>query len=292
MAGIIPPVPTVAEVVREAERRLKASEAIDHPHRGRERDDVIELMKFVMGREPSFQQELTGTTLARVWRLLAKREAGWPVAYLTGRSEFGGLELEIGPGAFIPRESSEFMAEQAMRRLRRRPHPIHVDLATGIGPVALAVAARLRQARVFGVDVSSKPLALARRNARRLRLRNAEFLRGDLFAPLPRGLVGEIDVVTIHPPYVGRSEVKTLPEEILRFEPPESLTDFSPRGDRIVRRVAIEAPSWLRPGGWLLIEVSPDRSRRVATFLRRAGFRDVRSTSGPVPVSRVIVGRR
>src|SRR5207244_614146 len=81
------------------------------PRRGRERDDVIELMKFVRGREPSLQQELKGTTLARVRRLLTKREAGWPVAYLTGRSQFGGLELEIGPGAFIPRESSEFMAE-------------------------------------------------------------------------------------------------------------------------------------------------------------------------------------
>jgi len=292
MAGIIPPVPTVDEVVRDAERRLKASEAIDHPHRGRERDDVLELMEFVLGREPSLDEELTGPKLARVRRLLAKRETGWPVAYLTGRSEFGGLELEIRRGAFIPRESSEFMAEQAMRRLRRRPHPVYVDLATGIGPVALAVAAKLRRARVFGVDVSSKPLLLARRNARRLRLRNVVFLRGDLFDPLPADLGGGVDVVTIHPPYVGRSEVRTLPEEILRFEPPESLTDFSPRGDRIVRRAATEAPTWLRPGGWLLVEVSPDRSRRVAAILRRAGFLDVRSTSGPVPVSRVIVGRR
>jgi len=292
MAGIIPPVPTVDEVVREAERRLKASEAIDHPHRGRERDDVLELMKFVLGREPSLDEELLGPKLTRVRRLLAKRETGWPVAYLTGRSEFAGLELEIRPGAFIPRESSEFMAQQALRRLRRRPHPVYLDLATGIGPVALAVAAKLRRARVFGVDVSSKPLALARRNARRLRLRNAVFLRGDLFDPLPRHLAGGIDVVTIHPPYVGRSEIRTLPEEILRFEPPESLTDFSPRGDRIVRRAATEAPTWLRPGGWLLVEVSPDRSRRVASILRRAGFLDVRSTSGPVPVSRVIVGRR
>src|SRR5438128_1491808 len=286
------PVPTVADVLREAERRLKASSAIDHPHRGRERDDAEELVEFALGREPSPKEELSGAQLARVRRLLAKREVGWPVAYLTGRSEFGGLELEIRPGAFIPRESSEFMAQQAMRRLRRRPRPVYVDLATGIGPVALAVAAKLRRARVFGVDVSSKPLLLARRNARRLRLRNVVFLRRDLFDPLPADLVGGVDVVTIHPPYVGRAEVKTLPEEILRFEPPESLTDFSPRGDRIVRRVASEAPPWLRPGGWLLIEVSPDRSRRVATFLRRAGFQDVRSTSGPVPVSRVIVGRR
>ena len=292
MAGIIPAVPTVHEVVREGERRLKASEAIDHPHRGRERDDVLELIEFVLGREPSLKEELSGSKLTRVRRLLAKRETGWPVAYLTGRSEFGGLELEIRPGAFIPRESSEFMAQQAMRRLRRRPHPVYVDLATGIGPVALAVAAKLRRARVLGVDVSSKPLLLARRNARRLRLRNVVFLRGDLFDPLPADLAGGVDVVTIHPPYVGRSEVRTLPEEILRFEPPESLTDFSPRGDRIVRRAANEAPTWLRPGGWLLVEVSPDRSRRVATILRRAGFHDVASTAGPVPVSRVIVGRR
>src|SRR2546430_1365295 len=143
MAGIIPPVPTVDEVVREAERRLKASEAIDHPHRGRERDDVLELMEFVLGREPSLDEELTGPKLARVRRLLAKRETGWPVAYLTGRSEFGGLELEIRRGAFIPRESSEFMAEQAMRRLRQPPHPVYLGPATRIRPAGLAGAAQL-----------------------------------------------------------------------------------------------------------------------------------------------------
>jgi release factor glutamine methyltransferase len=85
--------------------------------------------------------------------------------------------------------------------------------------------------------------------------------------------------------------MRTLPFEILQFEPKESLTDDSPLGDRIVRRVVAEAPSWLRPGGWLLVEVSPDRSRQVATILRRAGFRGVRSTKGGVEVSRVIVGR-
>src|SRR5438093_9819111 len=171
-------------------------------------------MEFVLGREPSLAEELAGTQLARVRRLLAKRESGWPLAYLTGRSEFGGLELEIRPGAFIPRESSEFMAQQAMRRLRRRPHPVYVDLATEIGPVALAVAAKLRRARVFGVDVSSKPLLLARRDARRLRLRNVVFLRGDLFDPLPKDLAGGIDGVTIHPPYVSRPEVRMLPEAV------------------------------------------------------------------------------
>jgi release factor glutamine methyltransferase len=169
--------------------------------------------------------------------------------------------------------------------------PVHVDLATGIGPVALVVAAAIPSAQVIGVDVAARPVAMAKRNAAQLGLRNVKFLRGDLFRPVPRRMMGSVDVVTIHPPYVGRREMRTLPFEILQFEPEESLTDYSPLGDRIVRRVVEEAPTWLRPGGWLLVEVSPDRSRDVATIVRRAGFRDVRSTKGGVEVSRVVVGR-
>jgi release factor glutamine methyltransferase len=284
-------VPTVAEVLRDAVRLLKASDAIDHPFAGMEREDAEMLLEHVLGREPGPKERLDGPALARFRRLLRRRESGTPLAYLIGRTEFNGLELEIRPGAFIPRQSSEFMAAQAVRRLRGRPRPVHVDVATGVGPVALAVASAVPRARVYGVDLSAFPLSLARRNAKRNRVRNVRFLRGDLFAPLPGTLEQAVDVVTVHPPYVGRREMRTLPAEIARFEPQEALTDFSPRGDRIVRRVAAEAPAWLRPGGWLLVEVSPDRSRRIASVLRQSGFRDVRSTRGPVPVSRVVVGR-
>src|SRR5204863_75634 len=83
-----------------------------------------------------------------------------------------------------------------------------------------------------------------------------------------------------HPPYVGTREIRYLPDEIQKFEPRVALTDGSPLGDRILGRVAEEAPEWLRPDGWLLVEVSPDRSRDVATTLRRAGLRDVRRTAG------------
>jgi release factor glutamine methyltransferase len=267
---------------------------VDHPHPGKERADVEDILAHVLGRQADEVDDgevVTGTALARFNRLISRRVRGEPVAYLTGTTTFHGLELEVRPGAFIPRQSSEFMAEQAVRRLRGRSHPICVDMATGIGPVALAVGAAVPEARVFGVDVSLKAVSLARRNAARLRLRNAVFVRGDLFAPLSARLAGTVDVITIHPPYVPKREVRTLPEEIVRFEPRVALTDDSPRGDRIVRRVAAEAPTWLRPGGWLLVEVSPDRSREVATILRRAGLREVRSTKGPISVSRVIVGR-
>ena len=168
---------------------------------------------------------------------------------------------------------------------------VWTTVATGVGPVALAVAAAVPAARVFGADLFQRPVALARRNAERLGLTNARFVRGDLFAPLPASLRGGVDVVTIHPPYIGRTEMKSLPHEIVGFEPRESLTDDSPEGMGLVSRVAGEACMWLRSGGWLLVEVSPDRSRAVSAALRRAGLLDVRSTKGGVSVSRVIVGR-
>jgi release factor glutamine methyltransferase len=284
--------PTAGELLEEAERRLIASDAVEHPHRGKERFDAEEIMGFVLGSN-DFDPDmgLSPDQVRHFRRLVARREGGEPPAYIVGSTEFLGLRLEVGPGAFIPRQSSEWMAQQALRRLRRRPSPSLVDLATGVGPVALAVARSLPRARVWGVDVAGPPLRMARRTAAGLGIGNATFLRGDLFAPLPGSIRGTLDVITVHPPYVGTRELRELPDEIQKFEPRVALTDESPLGDRIVGRVADEAPRWLRPDGWLLVEVSPDRSRGVATTLRRAGFRDVRSTAGGVRVSRVVVGR-
>jgi len=283
--------PRAKEAVREAERLLKASDDIDHPNAGKERYEAEELLEFVLGHALDETEVVNGRDLSRYQRLVRRRASGAPVAYITGLTTFGSLSLEVRPGVFIPRQSSEFMVEQALRRLRGRPEPVHVDIATGIGPVALGVAHRLGRAHVFGVDLSRRPLALARRNAARLGIGNATFLHGDLFNPLPRVLRKGVDVVTGHLPYVGEEELDTLPEEILRFEPMESLTDFSPTGLGLLTRVAAEAPVWLRPGGWLLLEVSPDRSRKVSALLRRAGYATVRSTKGELPVSRVVVGR-
>jgi release factor glutamine methyltransferase len=284
-------VPTVDELVRRAVRALKDSPDVDHPHAGKERIDAEELLKFVLDREPDDGDEVAGADVRRFNRLLARRVSGEPVAYIIRRTAFLDMTLEVGPGAFIPRESSEFMVEQARRRLRGRRRPVHVDLATGVGPVALGVATALPGAEVYGVDVSPRPIDFARRNAARLNARNATFLLGDLFAPLPRRVRGGVDVVTVHPPYVPRGELRDLPDEIRRYEPVESLTDRSVRGLSLLGRVVAEAPGWLRPGGWLLVEVSPDRSRPVSTVLRQAGFKGVRSTKGGVEVSRVVVGR-
>lgn len=285
--------PTAGELIDAAEKILKASDAVEHPHAGKERIDAEEILAFVLGTDELDADDPVSASQARRFeRLIARRETGEPPAYIIGSIEFYGLQLKVTPGAFIPRQSSEWTVDQALRRLRRRARPVHVDIATGIGPVPLAVATRLPNAQVFGTDITAPALRLARSNARQLGLRNTSFLQGDLFDPLPRRIRGRVDVISVHPPYVGKRELKTLPDEILKFEPEESLTDYSPLGDRILRRLAQESPDWLRPGGWLLVEVSPDRAREVKAHLRRAGFSDVRSTNGGVKVSRVVVGRR
>lgn len=288
---MMPPVPTADEIIGAAERTLKASVAIEHPHAGKERFDAERLLAFVLGHEAEEHENVSPRAYRRFEGLLDRRAGGEPVPYITGYTDFAGLRLGVGRGSFIPRESSEFVVEQATRRLRHRREPVHVDVATGVGTIALAVASAVPHAAVIGLDLHAAPLSWARRNARRLGLRNVRFLRGDLFAPLPQELRGDVDTISLHPPYIGRRELRDLPEEMRRFEPEESLTDRSPKGLGLLGRVVRESPKWLRPGGWLLIEVSPDRSRDVAALMRRAGLTGVRSTKGGVEVSRVVVGR-
>lgn len=279
------------ELLSSAVRTLRDSPALDHWQRDRERIEAEELLFHAVGeREPRADEEIPPVARRRFERWVERRATGEPVPFILGFAEFHGLRMIARPGVFVPRESTEFLAAQAARRLRGRRRPVAVDLATGGGPVALAIANEVRGVEVYGVDVSSRAVAVARTNARKLGVR-ARFLTGDLFSPVPRRLEGRVDAITLHPPYVARGELRELPDEIRRFEPVHTLTDRSIDGLGLVARTVAEAPVWLRAGGWLLIEIAPDRARAVATALRRGGFTDVRSTKGELGVTRVVVGR-
>lgn len=279
-------------VLDDAVRVLKASPAIDHWQRGRERIEAEDLLWHVLGEEPDPRADVSDSQRRRFEGLVRRRATGEPIPYIKGFTEFRGLELQARPGVFVPRDTSEYLATQAVRRLRGRDRPVHVDLATGAGTIALAVANEIPRATVVGTDVSREAVLLARKNARRLGL-GARFVTGDLFGGLPRALRGEVDVVTLHPPYIPKGELKDLPDEIRDWEPEHTLTDRSVDGLGLVTRTALEAPEWLSPTGWLLLEVSPDRVPLVKGVLRRAGFRDLRSTKGgPLPLTRVVVARR
>jgi release factor glutamine methyltransferase len=279
-------------VLNDAVQVLKASPAIDHWQRGRERLEAEDLLWHVLGEEPDPRDEVSVEQKRAFDGMVRRRATGEPIPFIKGYTEFRGIDLHVRPGVFVPRDASEFLAEQAIRRLRGRARPVHLDLATGAGTIALAVANEVRKASVVGTDLSAEATKLARENAKRLGLR-ARFFTGDLFDGLPRTLRGTVDVVTLHPPYVPMHELDDLPEEIRDWEPEHTLTDRSPDGLGLISRSAREAPEWLSANGWLLLEVSSDRVLHVKGVFRREGYRDIRSTKGgPLPLTRVIVARR
>jgi release factor glutamine methyltransferase len=275
-----------SEVLADAVRTLKASPAIDHWQKDREEIEADDLLCHVLDVDDvDPDEDVPAAARSRFERMVVRRATGEPFSSSRVRGVPGS---EIGPAGSVPRDSTEFLAEQAVRRLRGRRRPIAVDLATGGGTVALAIANEVRGVRVFGTDIAKDAIRVARRNAELLRLRGT-FLVGDLFGALPKRLAGKVDVITLHPPYVARGELRELPEEIRRFEPLHTLSDRSLDGLGLVGRAAAEGGTWLRRGGWLLIEVSPDRARAVAGYLRavrRVRARWTTASRSPVCSSR------
>jgi release factor glutamine methyltransferase len=174
-------------VLNDAVQVLKASPAIDHWQRGRERLEAEDLLWHVLGEEPDPRDEVSVEQKRAFDGMVRRRATGEPIPFIKGYTEFRGIDLHVRPGVFVPRDASEFLAEQAIRRLRGRARPVHLDLATGAGTIALAVANEVRKASVVGTDLSAEATKLARANAKRLGLR-ARFFTGDLFDGLPRTL--------------------------------------------------------------------------------------------------------
>ena len=210
----------------------------------------------------------------RYLSLIARRAGGEPFPFLTGRIEFWGLDLKVRPGAFVPRPSSELTVTRALRKLRRRKNPVIVDVCTGAGPIALALADELPTADVWGADISTEGLAQGRWNARRLGLDNVRFKKSDMYDALPARMRGTVDLITGHVPYVPLDEVEDLPAEVREFEPIYTLTDESFDGLGLMRRAVEESVEWLKPGGWLLLELSHDLPPRVRKLAKKAGLED------------------
>jgi release factor glutamine methyltransferase len=279
---------TARTLIVEATAACRASPFIETP--GDRRAEVEDLLHFVAQRPVAAGEPVEGPVLAKFRRLIARRVAGEPIEYLTGQATFREMTLRVGPGAFIPRPSSGFLADVAIELVKDRPTPLLVDIGTGVGPVALSVAAKVPAADVYGVDISARAVAFSRKNARSLGLPNVRFVRGDLFEPLPRKLLGRVDAVAAHPPYAARWEMRHVRYEF-RYEPTEAITDSSKSGLTLVGRIVREAPRWLAPRGWLLVQIVDYRAREVAAMYRKAGFGRVRHMRTKGEYDRVIAGR-
>jgi release factor glutamine methyltransferase len=199
--------------------------------------------------------------------LVGRRLTGEPLAWITGRTSFCGRELRVDPGVYVPRWQTEQLARRAVALLP--PTGTAVDLCTGTGALARTlVAAHARDgARVMATDTDERAVACARANG-------VEAYCGDLFAPLPGSLEGQVDLVVGVVPYVPTSALALLQRDTLTFESPLSY-DGGPDGTEILRRVLTESPQYLRPGGRVLVELGGEEADALNGDLSRLGYVDV-----------------
>jgi len=249
------------------------------------------LLAHVLGRERAWVAAHGDAPLdsaqARAYdTLVRRRAAGEPIAYITGRREFFGLDLEITPDVLIPRPETELLVEVAVRWLPAETPARVLDLGCGSGAVALAIARQRPSASVVGTDLSPQAIALARRNAERLAIANASFLESDWFARVPRE---RFALLVGNPPYVARNDPH-LDEGDVRFEPKGALVSGSDGLDAL-RAVVAGAPAYLASGAYLALEHGYDQAGAVRSLLREAGLRTVASERDLAGIVRVSYGR-
>jgi len=219
--------------------------------------------------------------------LVRRRAAGEPIAYLTGKREFFGLDLEITPDVLIPRPETELLVELACRWLApERPARV-LDLGCGSGAVALAIAHERPRAFVVGGDVSPRATALARRNAERLSIANVSFVESDWFESIS---LQRFALIVANPPYVARGDPH-LKEGDLRFEPEGALVSGADGLDAM-RVIVAAAADFLARGAPLALEHGYDQAQAVRALLTEAGFGGVASVRDLAGIDRVSYGMR
>ncbi|CAI0738407.1 peptide chain release factor N(5)-glutamine methyltransferase [Serratia quinivorans] len=235
------------------------------------RRDAEILLGFVTGRARTFLMAFGETLLTQqqqeqLERLLVRRERGEPVAYLIGEREFWSLPLSVSPATLIPRPDTECLVELALERLPSSSCNI-LDLGTGTGAIALALASERQDCRVTGVDLQPEAVALAQHNAQKLAIGNAQFLQGSWFAPLAGQTFA---LIASNPPYIDAADPH-LAQGDVRFEPSSALV-AQQHGLADLSAIVQQAPQYLQPQGWLLLEHGWQQGESVRALLQAAGF--------------------
>lgn len=237
--------------------------------------------------------ELTDARQAHIRELVEQRLQGVPLAHITERQSFMGLELRTTPDALIPRVETEILAKLALRCLEN-VEPVHqplvLDICTGCGNLALAIANLARNARVYGSDLSEKAVALAQENSQLLSLSDrTEFYCGDLLEPFrSAAFIGLVDILICNPPYIIATNVEKMPKEISDHEPRMAF-DGGPLGIAIIERTIREAPEFLKNGGWLCLEVGAGQGPFIEKRIAKLGFyQEVETASDNAGIVRAI----
>lgn len=273
----------------EVDVRLLAAHALGIPHR----------------RVRSGLDAATTEQLDVLERLVERRAQRVPVQQLTGTAPFRYLDLLVGPGVFVPRPETEVLVGLGLDLLRRGAvgeARTVVEPCTGTGAVGLALATEQPGLRVISTELTPAAVELARRNLARVEAGEADveglaagssvqILQGDLLAPVPASLRGEVDLLISNPPYLPQSARTELPPEVADHDPDTALFG-GPDGYEVVDRLVQAADTWLVPGGWLVLEIDDRRGEVAARRAEAAGLHEVRVTTDLTGRDRVLVARR
>ncbi len=226
---------------------------------------ALERMQLYM----QFERPLTAAELEKIRPLVRRRAQREPLQYVLGETEFSDLKLKVDRRALIPRPETELLVELLAGRLAATPPARILDLGTGTGAIALALAAKFPSARIFAVDTSEDALALARENAALTNLaERVQWLRSDWFAAVPAD--ERFELIVSNPPYLTPEETAETQPEVRGFEPVSALTGGLD-GLADLRRIVADAPHWLAPGGLLALETG---------IAQHAALRDLATAAG------------
>ncbi|MFI5059488.1 MAG: peptide chain release factor N(5)-glutamine methyltransferase [Candidatus Acidiferrales bacterium] len=283
------------------------------------------LLLHVLGRDRTWiyahpEETISAEDEARYFALVARRAAGEPTQYLTGKQEFWGLEFEVTPDVLIPRPETEHLIEAALDRLAVREIRAGrrqtlsgaglqiADVGTGSGCIAIALAKELPGAKIFATDISSKALEIARRNAVRHGFSDRiHFIECNLLDDVVHAAVHELqvtslpavaghesrsfDLIVSNPPYVGRCEVATLPREVREHEPKVALYGGE-EGYDLYGELIRQSAEHLKPGGILVLELGHDSLPAVQPLLDAANWINIGVTNDLAGISRVIAAEK
>jgi release factor glutamine methyltransferase len=269
-----------------------AVQHLDANHVGSPRLNAETLLMFTLACNRAYlyahpEQDLTAEEESRYFEVIKERASGKPAQYITGHQEFWGLDFIVTPAVLIPRPETEHVVETVLELARANPRGTLVDVGTGSGCIALALASELPLAELHAVDISPAALDVAQANAARLELDSrVRFHQGDLLSSFPPDR--QFDFVVSNPPYVGLAEPEKVQRQVREFEPQVAVFSGD-TGLEVYQRLIPQARARLRPEGWLVMEIGYSIENRIREML--GGWADIRITPDLQGIPRVIAAR-
>ncbi len=235
--------------------------------------------------------------LEEIDKFLKGRSKREPLQYILGYIDFFGLKIKVGKGVLIPRPETELLAEEAIKAVKREALSVIriLDLCTGSGCLALALAREFPDAKVYGTDTSENAIRYAKENAELNCINNVTFLLGNLFNPIEKLVTHHpspvnFDLIVSNPPYIRKNDIKNLQLEIKDWEPVEALNGGEDGLD-YYRAIIPEAKGYLKEGGYLIFEIGAGQSREVIRIAEEAGFINISLIKDYAGIERIIVAR-